>query len=149
MTITYRNANEGDVAAMLKMSQASIEELHQKFDKKRFKSMITKVMSDPEQKKGVFIAEDEGKKQAVGMIVGITKATRAGKTEGFLQNITVIPEFRGQGLGKVLAQKAVEHLKSLKVPVISVNVRDSQPQAITMYERLGFARSGNVMHLRS
>ncbi len=149
MTITYRNANEGDVAAMVKMSQASIEELHQKFDKKRFTSMITKVIKDPEQKKGVFIAEDEGKKQAVGMIVGITKATRAGKTEGFLQNITVIPEARGQGLGKELAQRAVEHLKSLKVPVISVNVRESKPQAITMYERLGFARSGNVMRLKS
>jgi len=148
MTITYRNAQDGDVAAMLRMSQALIEELHQKFDKKRFTSMIAKVMSDPEQKKGAFIAEDADKKQSVGMIIGITKPARGGKKEAFLRNIVVLPDARGQGVGKELTQRAVEHLKSLKMPVISVNVRESQPQAITMYERLGFSRSGNVMHLK-
>lgn len=133
---------------MARISQALIEELHQKFDKNRFMSMLSKVMGDPEQKKGAFIATDEEKKQAVGMILGITKLSRGGKKEGFLQNIVVIPEARGQGVGKELAQRAVNHLKSLKVPVISVNVRENQPQAITMYERLGFSRSGSVMHLK-
>jgi ribosomal protein S18 acetylase RimI-like enzyme len=148
MTITYRNAQEGDVAAMVKLAQGLIEELHQKFDKKRFTKMITKILSDSEQKKGVFIAEDEEKKLAVGMILGIAKPARGGKKEGFLQNVVVVPDARGQGVGKELTQRAVERLKSLKVPVINVNVRESQPQAITMYERLGFSRSGNVMHLK-
>ncbi len=148
MTINYRNPNDGDVAAMAKLSQALVEELHQAFDKERFMSMITKVMSDPEQKKGVFIAEDDEKHQVLGMVIGMVKPVRGGKREGFLQNIVMAPEARGRGAGKELARRALEHLKSLKVPTISVNVRDSQPQAITMYERLGFVRSGNQMRVK-
>jgi ribosomal protein S18 acetylase RimI-like enzyme len=149
MVIKYRNASEKDIEAMMKMSRLLIDELHQKFDKKRFESMITRIMSDPEQNKGAFIADDENTKINVGMIIGVVKPSRWGKKIGYLRNIVVLPEARGQGVGKELAQRAVEYLKSMHASPISVNIHDSQPQAITMYERLGFTRAGNKMLLRT
>nr|MDO8087912.1 GNAT family N-acetyltransferase [Candidatus Sigynarchaeum springense] len=149
MTIIYRNPREGDIEAMTKMAQGLVEELHQTFDKKRFMAIITKVMGDPEQQKGAFLAEDDEKHKTLGMVIGVIKPARGGKKEGFLQNIVVDPEARGKGVGKELVRRALEYMKSLKVPTINVNIRDSQPQAITMYERLGFVRSGNKMRVKS
>ncbi len=148
MTIIYRNPQEGDVDTMAKMARGLVEELHQTFDKKRFTAMITKVMNVPEQKKGAFLAEDDEKHKTLGMVIGVIKSARGGKKEGFLQNIVVDPEARGKGVGKELVRRALEYMKSLKVPTINVNIRDSQPQAITMYERLGFVRSGNKMRVK-
>nr|MDO8109243.1 GNAT family N-acetyltransferase [Candidatus Sigynarchaeota archaeon] len=148
MTIKFRNALETDVTSMVKLTQGLVEELHQKFDKKRFMSMINRVLNDPVQKKGIFIAEDDASQKAVGMIIGIVKPAKSGKKEGFLQNVAVSQDARGQGIGKELVHRAIEYLKTLKTAEIGVNIRDSQKQAITMYERLGFVRSGNTMHLK-
>ncbi|MEX2684201.1 MAG: N-acetyltransferase family protein [Candidatus Sigynarchaeota archaeon] len=149
MTIIYRNSQEGDVEAMTKLARGLVEELHQTFDKKRFMAMITRVMIDPEQRNGTFLAEDDEKHDILGMVIGITKPSRGGKKEGFLQNIVVDPEARGKGVGKELVRRALDYMKSLKVSTINVNIRDSQPQAITMYERLGFVRTGNKMRVKA
>ncbi|MBN2152424.1 MAG: GNAT family N-acetyltransferase [Candidatus Lokiarchaeota archaeon] len=148
MNVNYRNPEDGDVASMEKLSQALVEELHQVFDEKRFMDMITRVMGDPEQRRGAFIAEDEETRQVLGMVIGVARPARGGKREGFLQNIVVTPGARGMGVGKELVHRALERLKTLDVPTINVNIRDSQPQAITMYERLGFVRIGDKMRVK-
>ncbi|MEY2931854.1 MAG: hypothetical protein RL033_2603 [Pseudomonadota bacterium] len=51
----------------------------------------------------------------------------------------VLPELRGQGLGRALMQHAIAHARSLPdVLQIALSVSDTQPAARRLYESLGF-----------
>ena len=51
----------------------------------------------------------------------------------------ILPEFRGQGLGRALMEHAVAHARSLPdVLQITLSVSDTQPAARQLYESLGF-----------
>jgi GNAT superfamily N-acetyltransferase len=51
----------------------------------------------------------------------------------------VLPEFRGQGLGRALMQHAIAHARGLPdVLQIALSVSDTQPAARRLYESLGF-----------
>jgi GNAT superfamily N-acetyltransferase len=49
--------------------------------------------------------------------------------------VLVNPEYRGQGIGTRLLERAIEYLESLNVPAIKL---DATPQGKPLYEKLGF-----------
>jgi len=77
---------------------------------------------------GCFVASLEG--EDVGMVGSI------GYGEvGYLGNLIVRPECRGQGIGATLMKGAMEHL--LETGVESIRL-DAVPKGVPLYERLGF-----------
>jgi GNAT superfamily N-acetyltransferase len=77
---------------------------------------------------GCFIAEKEGEN------VGMVTTTNYGKI-GWIGNLIVIPELRGNGIGSNLMKHAIEYLVSKEASSIKL---DSVPQAVSLYSRLGF-----------
>ncbi|RJQ49507.1 MAG: ribosomal-protein-alanine N-acetyltransferase [Nitrospiraceae bacterium] len=61
-----------------------------------------------------------------------------------LLNVTASPEFRRQGIGSILLHDAFNELKKKKPGAkITLEVRQSNAAAISLYEKFGFRVTGN------
>lgn len=80
--------------------------------------------------KGCFIAEKG--EEPVGICIA-TPYTHA----GFIGELIVAEEHRGQGIGSMLLKKAIEYLQTKGIQSIYL---DAVPKAVTLYERQGFHR---------
>jgi GNAT superfamily N-acetyltransferase len=61
-----------------------------------------------------------------------------GKTIYLIANVAVHPEFRQHGIGRELTKTAIEHLRQRGAPAVWLQVRDDNPVAYHLYQRLGF-----------
>ncbi len=55
-----------------------------------------------------------------------------------IANVGVHPDFRGQGIGRALTVRALEHIRDHHVHEAWLQVRDDNPIAINLYRSLGF-----------
>ena len=83
-----------------------------------------------------FVAVDENGRVVAygGMLVVLD--------EGQITNIAVHPDFRRQGLGKKIVLALLEYAKKNALVSISLEVRESNGAAISLYEKLGFVSVG-------
>ena len=92
-------------------------------------------MEDPKGVLYVAVQEDDG--QVLGYaglhdIVG----------EGYVDNIAVFPQFRGQGIGEALTRALIEYMRCAALEFLTLEVRASNLPAISLYEKLGFRQEG-------
>lgn len=62
--------------------------------------------------------------------------------EGYINNIAVANSHRGKGIGSMLLDRAVTFSREQKLDFLSLEVRDSNKPAISLYEKAGFIREG-------
>lgn len=62
--------------------------------------------------------------------------------EGEITNVAVLPEFRRNGIGKKLLRKAIEQAGNLGIKDITLEVRESNLPAISLYEQEEFCGEG-------
>lgn len=82
-----------------------------------------------------FTAENEA--GAVGYI-GFTVAADG----AYILNAAVRPDFRGQGAGRALVQKAISYAEQNGLAFVTLEVRPSNAPAVGLYSALGFERIG-------
>ena len=85
-----------------------------------------------------FVARDEG--HLVGAVLAGTDGRR-----GYLQHLAVAPSHRGRGVGRTLAQRAVEALRSLGVAKCHLMVRQENAAARAFWEHLGWQDRADVV----
>ena len=59
-----------------------------------------------------------------------------------MMNVAVTADYRRQGLGEKLVLTLVEELKAMNSKCLTLEVRDSNTPARTLYEKLGFQQIG-------
>ena len=62
--------------------------------------------------------------------------------EGYITNIAVFPEFRRMGVAKALLNKVFEFAKEKGLSFVSLEVRPSNTEALSLYEKTGFTEEG-------
>ena len=62
--------------------------------------------------------------------------------EGYITNIAVFPEYRNKGIGKALLTRVFSFAKDNALSFVSLEVRESNLSAISLYEKLGFKNEG-------
>lgn len=62
--------------------------------------------------------------------------------EGYITNVAVFPECRRQGIGKALLERVFSLARDEGLSFVSLEVRESNTPAITLYEALGFKAEG-------
>jgi ribosomal protein S18 acetylase RimI-like enzyme len=65
--------------------------------------------------------------------------------EYFLSNLAVYQEYRGQGVGTGLLEKAEEEAKAMGLEKLSLYVEVDNPGAIRLYEKYGFIKVDEVI----
>lgn len=66
---------------------------------------------------------------------------RAIDSHAEMMNFCMDPEYQGQGYGAEVLNHSIEHLKSLGVTSILLEVRKSNKTAQAVYEKFGFVKS--------
>lgn len=82
-----------------------------------------------------FVAEENGK---VLGYVGISCIL----DEGYITNVAVFPKERGRGIGTALLKRLFALASDISLSFISLEVRESNLAAISLYEKLGFKVEG-------
>jgi GNAT superfamily N-acetyltransferase len=85
--------------------------LGQKFDPKRFDWGIRRRLFDPLQRHGILIAVDEDSNDVIGMIIAELRIDPFGSSEGYIKQFFLKEQYRKKGVGSLLLEKALEHLK--------------------------------------
>jgi GNAT superfamily N-acetyltransferase len=97
----------------------------------------------------IFVATEED--QVVGMVsLLFTISTAKGAPACWLEDMVILPEHRGTGIGSKLLTHAVAYAKSIGVTRITLLTDRTSDKSIHFYERHGFQRSEMVpmrMHL--
>ena len=89
--------------------------------------------------KGSFIGEVEG--EAIGMVCTVNYGEF-----GFIANLIVLPTYRGQQFGKTLMELAMKHLLDSGAKSLLL---DGVPEAVSLYERLGFRKIAKSLRLEA
>ena len=84
---------------------------------------------------GLFIAEFDG--NPVGKVNAFIDRKRKEK-KGFLRGLSVVPEFRRKGIGRRLAEKAIESLKERGIESVQGGVRGDKVAGKSLLESMGF-----------
>ncbi len=82
------------------------------------------------------------KTQLTDCILGFSGMYIAAKTEGYVYNIAVIPEYRKKGIGTELTKTLIDYSYKNKLEFLSLEVRKSNFPAISVYKNLGFKKVG-------
>ena len=62
--------------------------------------------------------------------------------ESDMMNVAVFPEYRRQGIGRMLVSQLVQHLREKGNRSLTLEVRASNAGAIALYESMGFVQVG-------
>lgn len=90
-----------------------------------------------------FVVRDGGR--LVGAVLTGTDGRR-----GYLQHLAVAQSYRGQGVGRALAERAVEALEGIGITKCHLMVRRENSQARAFWEHLGWdVRSDVVLMSRT
>ena len=82
-----------------------------------------------------------------GMAAGCVALRSLGDGSSEMKRMFVYPEFRGRGVGKVLAVRLIDEARSSGYRTMRLDTSVRQLEAITLYERLGFTRIGPYYEL--
>lgn len=77
-------------------------------------------------------------------IYGIMTMEEGRKDEFHIGSIALLPESRGLGIGKLLLEKAEALAKEQSFTKISLTVREDNPKARQLYERVGYQVAGKI-----
>ena len=140
-------ASPNEVDILRDFTKRLVEDLGQKFDPKRFDWGISRRLYDPLQRHGILIAVDEDSNEVVGMIIAELRIDPYGLSEGYIKQYFLKPDFRAQGIGLLLLEKALEHLKKIKVEKVKVNIKGKAEVAAKLYARMNFKKVYEVLEL--
>jgi putative acetyltransferase len=79
---------------------------------------------------------------AAGRIVGTAALRRTGPASGELRKMFLLPEARGNGLGRALLDAVLAAARARRLERLTLTTRSRYDRAIRMYERTGFRLVG-------
>lgn len=140
-------AQPDQIEELKSLTKFLVEELGQVFDAQRFDWGIRRRIFDPLQRHGILIAIDEDNNSLVGMIIAELRIDPFGSSEGYIKQFFLKEEYRRKGTGRVLLEKAMDHLRRIKVEKVKVNIKEKALEASTLYEKMNFKKVYEVLEL--
>lgn len=105
----------------------------EKFSRRQFAYLITKA-------KGKFLVAKSSNKVLAYISLIINSQYKRGR----IYSIAVRPDARGNKLGKMLLEKAIEYACQQKINIISLEVKITNTPAIALYQNYGFKITGVI-----
>jgi len=137
--IIIRNYRTSDYQATLEILQELQDQFDIGLDEKKWKESSGLRQFKPNLKRITLIAEVKSTGQVVSM--GMLEAVKnnIGQYIGYLNNWATKKEFIGKGVGKFLADKAIQILKSWGCESVRINMAyEGEKKLINVFGKLGF-----------
>jgi ribosomal protein S18 acetylase RimI-like enzyme len=96
----------------------------------------------------LFVARDRERENAIVGALTLVMFRIPTGLRGWIEDVVVDESSRGQGVGAVLNQQAIDHARETGVRTVDLTSRPSREAANRLYRRLGFVeRETNVYRL--
>jgi ribosomal protein S18 acetylase RimI-like enzyme len=143
MKIMIRTAELEDLGYIRTLMSQLYEYYKAPFNEKRFEWGIKRRLTDRLQKEGILVAEKDGK--IVGMIVAEMLINPIGVSEGHITAIVTDKDTRDKGIGKMLINGAITHLREMGSEVIRLDLEENFVKMLDYFKGLGFQSSYRVL----
>jgi ribosomal protein S18 acetylase RimI-like enzyme len=143
MKIVVRTAELEDLDHIRTLMSQLYEYYHAPFNEKRFEWGIKRRLTDRLQKEGLLVAEKDGK--IIGLIVAEMLINPIGVSEGHITAIVTDKENRDKGIGKMLINGAITHLREMGSEVIRLDLEENFVKMLDYFKSLGFQSSYRVL----
>ena len=84
-------------------------------------------------------------KKKTGKAVGMGRLLSDGVSDAYIQDLVVLNEYRGRGIGKYLVNELVNYCKSKKIMWIGLI---AEPNQDNFYEKLGFKKMKSYVPMK-
>jgi ribosomal protein S18 acetylase RimI-like enzyme len=108
----------------------------------RMEQLITSLL----EKGSYYLIATENDRIMGWILLGSTKNQFNDEEHGFIYELYVLEEFRGNGISKRLMREGIDHLKQEGYSEVRLNAYEGN-HAIKLYEKLGFNRRTVIMSL--
>lgn len=139
--IEIRTATDSDVAIIHRLGEA-VDEFHTSDQAPNFWPE-TILRNCIDKKDVIFLVAISGDEIVGFVIVNLNKSL----SKALIENIFVVPNFRGQGIGSRLARGAIDAAKSDRYQFIAVLTPPDDEAAIRAYKAAGFSKGGTFLWL--
>ena len=129
LTVIVRNYLSRDNEQTLRLMEKLSKHLGVGFDAEKWKESDSLRLFSPGLRRQTLVAEENGKIIGMGMIEA--RLEPSGVMVGYLYNWIVDPDHQGRGVGRKLAEKALEILEKIGVDKIRINVSMKDKERIS------------------
>ncbi|MFI5021466.1 MAG: GNAT family N-acetyltransferase [Alphaproteobacteria bacterium] len=146
MNIFFDLAREADVDALLGMARAFHVEDGHPLDTRGEAAVVRVAKGEPLAR--AWIARIG--REAVGyVVVTLGYSIEYGGRDGFIDDLYLVPELRGRGLGRKMLAFTLSQAAQLGIGTLHLEVETSNDQATRLYRSAGFEATGrSLMRLR-
>ena len=150
MDLQYRQATEADIPVLIQMlsddALGKLREDHSTPVNPCYLTALQHIQNDPNNELTVVESDEE----IVGMLqlTFIPYLTYKGSWRCLIEGVRIKKEFRGNGLGTLFFEWAIERAKQRKCHIVQLTSDKQRPDAIRFYERLGFTASHEGFKLK-
>jgi len=140
-TFLIRRATDGDAPGILDTLSAAFEDYRDRYTREAFPDTVLTLETVGQRLSlmSLFVAIDES-----GEIVGTLGCDVSSGEEGHIRGMAVRPEWQGAGVATHLLNSVESALRDMKCTWISLDTTELLQQAMQLYEKNGFCRSGKV-----
>ncbi|MCF8227707.1 MAG: GNAT family N-acetyltransferase [Bacteroidales bacterium] len=107
------------------------------------KGRDSKEKMQEELKKGIavfLVAEEKGN------LIGSVLATHDGR-KGWINRLSVLPEYRKQGIGAMLVKEAEKRLDEIGIEIIACLIEDGNDTSLQVFSKLGYLEFPGMHYL--
>nr|MDO8083351.1 GNAT family N-acetyltransferase [Candidatus Sigynarchaeum springense] len=137
--VLVRNYRKSDYEATISLMEEISETFSFYFDKDKWNESAGLRLFQPGFSRTTLVAEVDGKVVGMGFIE-LNTNTPDGISIGYLSNWGVKKEFRGSGVGKVLAEKAIAMLTAMHADLIRIKIamKPDPAKILSIVKGIGF-----------
>ncbi len=148
--MTIRTAQKKDVSLIVQMIAndplGKLREAYQEPLPQRYYEAFIKINDDPNQEL-VVIESKHGDVIGTLQLSFLQYLTYQGGVRAQIEAVRVHENHRGQGIGQLLFEWAIEKAKKKGAHVVQLTTDKKRPEALDFYEKLGFKASHEGMKL--
>lgn len=143
--LMIREATSGDVAAMLKLYELGDRASEEAFTVEEGVAHLAMMQQNPALNAYVALNGD--------VVVGtyelliMENMARRGRRSGVVEDVMVLPDHRGRGVGKAMMQDAMERCRTAGCYKMTLSSNQMREGAHRFYDALGFQRHGMSFHV--
>ncbi|WP_263376153.1 GNAT family N-acetyltransferase [Granulicella aggregans] len=138
--LQIREAASEDVAAMLRLYAAGDFATKDAFTVEEAVSHLQAMQRQPSMQ--VFVACDGEAVVGTYELFIMDNMAKRGRRSGVVEDVMVLPEYRGRGVGRAMMQDAMERCRRAGCYKLTLSSNLSREEAHRFYDALGFTRHG-------
>lgn len=140
-----RNGSDADAAAAAAVVQQVLHEHGLRFEPRRLDADILAPDAHYGASGGAFFVAVD----AAERVVGTAGLLRTGPASGEIRKMFLVPEARGQGIGRALLDAVLAAARARGLERLTLTTRCRYDRAIRLYERAGFRPAGTAREPRA